>query len=414
MLKNCLIGQSGGPTAVINASLKGVIDVAKESKYFNNIYGMRYGIQGLLNGQVVDLSQKSSQELRLLKYTPSSVLGTSRYKIVDYNDNDEDYVKLFKLLNELKIGFLFYIGGNDSMDTVYKLNRYAKEKGIDIKIIGIPKTVDNDLLETDHCPGYGSASKYIATSVMEIARDSRVYDIKNVHIVEVMGRESGWLAASSMLASNDKLSTPDYIYVPEIEFSINKFIKDIERKMKEQKAVVVVVSEGIKDKHNNYISVGKSTTHDHFGHKKLGGAAPMLAPFIKGNLCDRVKAIKLDVMQRAAAHCVSKRDAEEAYILGVKAAEAAIEGKTGTMISIKRLSSNPYKVEYIETPVGNIANKVKVLPNKYIEEDKNQINEKYKDYVLPLIKGEVNICYKDGLPQYAELDCLNNGILINS
>src|SRR6056297_1740090 len=414
MAKNCLIGQSGGPTAVINASLKGVIEAAKKSKKIDKIFGMRYGIQGALDGNILDLTNKSSKELKLLRYTPSSVLGTSRYKIVDYNENEEDYVNLFNLIDKLDISYFFYIGGNDSMDTVDKLNKYAEENGIEINIMGIPKTVDNDLVEIDHCPGYGSASKYIATSVMEIARDSRVYDIKNVHIVEVMGRASGWLAAASMLASNDKLSTPDYIYVPEIEFSINKFIKDIEKKMKEQKAVVVVVSEGIKDKHNNYISVGKSTTHDHFGHKKLGGAAPMLAPFIKGNLCDRVKAIKLDVMQRAAAHCVSKRDAEEAYILGVKAAEAAIEGKTGTMISIKRLSSNPYKVEYIETPVGNIANKVKVLPNKYIEEDKNQINKKYKDYVLPLIKGEVNICYKDGLPQYAELDCLNNEILINS
>src|SRR6056297_3380023 len=359
MLKNCLIGQSGGPTAVINASLKGVIDVAKESKYFNNIYGMRYGIQGLLNGQVVDLSQKSSQELRLLKYTPSSVLGTSRYKIVDYNDNDEDYVKLFKLLNELKIGFLFYIGGNDSMDTVYKLNRYAKEKGIDIKIIGIPKTVDNDLLETDHCPGYGSASKYIATSVMEIARDSRVYDIKNVHIVEVMGRASGWLAAASMLASNDKLKAPDYIYVSEVDFSVNQFIKDVEKKMNEQKSVVVVVSEGIKDKHGNFISADKSTTHDHFGHKKMGGAAPVLGPFIKGNLCDRVKAIRLDVMQRAAAHCVSEVDAEEAYTLGKKATKAALAGKTGLMVGFKRVSNDPYKIQYIEVPVEKIANKVK-------------------------------------------------------
>lgn len=412
MAKNCLIGQSGGPTAVINASLKGVIDTAKKSKKIDKIYGMRYGIQGALNGNIVDITNKSSQELKLLKYTPSSVLGTSRYKIVDYNENEEDYVNLFSLMEKLDIGYLFYIGGNDSMDTVDKLNKYAQEKGFDIHVMGIPKTVDNDLVEIDHCPGYGSAAKYIATSVMEIARDSRVYDIKNVHIVEVMGRASGWLAAASMLASNDKLKTPDYIYVPEVDFSINKFIEDVEKKMNEQKSVVVVVSEGIKDKHGNFISADKSTTHDHFGHKKMGGAAPVLGPFIKGNLCDRVKAIRLDVMQRAAAHCVSKVDADEAYTLGTKAAKAALAGKTGLMVGFKRVSDSPYEREYIEVPVEKIANKVKSLPQKWINKDENQIKKGFREYILPLVQGKVDISYKDGLPEYAELDCLNKDALI--
>ncbi len=414
MAKNCLIGQSGGPTAVINASLKGVIEAAKKSKKIDKIFGMRYGIQGALDGNILDLTNKSSKELKLLRYTPSSVLGTSRYKIVDYNENEEDYVNLFNLIDKLDISYFFYIGGNDSMDTVDKLNKYAEENGIEINIMGIPKTVDNDLVEIDHCPGYGSASKYIATSVMEIARDSRVYDIKNVHIVEVMGRASGWLAAASMLASNDKLKAPDYIYVSEVDFSVNQFIKDVEKKMNEQKSVVVVVSEGIKDEHGNYISADKSTTHDHFGHKKMGGAAPVLAPFIKGNLCDRVKAIRLDVMQRAAAHCVSEVDAEEAYTLGKKATKAALAGKTGLMVGFKRVSNDPYKIEYIEVPVEKIANKVKSLPKKWINKNENQIKKGFRDYVLPLIQGKVDISYKDGLPEYGELDCLNKDFLVKN
>src|SRR6056297_4235249 len=269
MAKNCLIGQSGGPTAVINASLKGVIEAAKKSKKIDKIFGMRYGIQGALDGNILDLTNKSSKELKLLRYTPSSVLGTSRYKIVDYNENEEDYVNLFSLMEKLDIGYLFYIGGNDSMDTVDKLNKYAQEKGFDIQIMGIPKTVDNDLVEIDHCPGYGSAAKYIATSVMEIARDSRVYDVKNVHIIETMGRSTGWLAAASILASNDKLTAPDFIYLPESKFSISNFVRDVENKMKEQKAINVVVSEGLKDKNGNYITASNSTAHDHFQHKRL-------------------------------------------------------------------------------------------------------------------------------------------------
>ena len=413
MAKNCMIGQSGGPTAVINASVSGVIDALKEKTDIGKIYGMRYGIQGALDGHLVDLTNKSKKELKLLKTTPSTILGTSRYKLVDYNENEEDYIKFFKLLDELEIDFLFYIGGNDSMDTVYKLDSYAKEKGIDIKIMGIPKTVDNDLVETDHCPGYGSAAKYIATSVMEIARDSRVYDIKNVHIIEVMGRASGWLAAASLLASTDKLKTPDYIYVPEIEFSINQFIEDVEKTMEKQKAVVVVISEGIKDKNDNYIAADKSTLHDFFGHKKLGGAASVLGTFIKGNLCDRVKDIRLDVMQRAAAHCASKTDLEEAYNLGIKAAEAALAGKSGLMPILKRVSDSPYEIKYVEVPAEKIANEVKVLPDKWINKKGNHIKKGFRNYVLPLIQGEVDIPYKNGLPDYGELDCLNRNILID-
>lgn len=400
---NCLIGQSGGPTAVINASVKGVIDAVKETD-IDKIYGMKFGIQGALKGELIDLTSKSSGELKLLRNTPSSILGTSRYKIEDYHENEEDYLKLFELVDKFNIKYLFYIGGNDSMDTVYKLNKYAKEKNIEIKIVGIPKTVDNDLMETDHCPGYGSAAKYIATSVMEIARDSRVYDIKNVHIVEAMGRSSGWLAASSILASTEALYAPDLIYLPELEFSVDDFVRDVEKVMKNQKAVTVVVSEGIKDKNGNYISAGKSTEHDHFGHKKLGGAAAVLAPFIKGNLCNRVKAIKFDVMQRAAAHAASGRDIEETYQLGREAVNAALEGHSGIMIALKRVSNDPYKVKLIQVPAEKVANKVKTVPEAWIDKKENRLTQEFIDYVKPLIQGDNGIIYKDGLPQYAALD----------
>jgi 6-phosphofructokinase 1 len=408
---NCLIGQSGGPTAVINASLKGIIDAVKASD-IDKIYGMRYGIEGALAGNLIDLSQKSSKELNLINNTPSSILGTCRYKIEHYNDNEEDYHKLFNLIEELDIKYLFYIGGNDSMDTVYKLNSYAREKNIDLKIMGIPKTIDNDLVGTDHCPGYGSAARYIATSVMEIARDSLVYDIKNVHIVEVMGRATGWLAASSILSSTDKLYTPDLIYVPEIEFSTSDFVNDVKKKMEEKKAVTVVISEGIKDKHGEYISADSSTEHDKFGHKKMGGAASVLAPFIKGNLCNRVKAIKFDVMQRAAAHCASGRDIEEAYLLGEKAVEAALMGESGLMTALKRISNHPYKVEIIKIPAEKVANKVKMLPPKYINEENNRINEEFREYVLPLIQGDAEVPYQNNLPNYSELDSLNEDLVL--
>jgi 6-phosphofructokinase 1 len=293
------------------------------------------------------------------------------------------------------------------MDTVYKLDSYAREKGIDIKILGVPKTIDNDMVITDHCPGYGSAAKYIATSVMEIARDSRVYDVKNVHIIETMGRSTGWLAAASVLASNDKLVAPDFIYLPESKFSISNFVRDVEEKMKEQKAINVVVSEGLKDKNGNYITAANSTAHDHFKHKRLGGVAETLVPFIRDNLCKRVKSIKFDVMQRAAAHCASGVDKNEAYLVGVKAVETALAGESGLAMALDRVSNNPYQVEVIKVPAEKIANKVKLLPEKYINQEQNGVNKEFKDYVLPLIQGEIEMQYMDSLPQFAELETVD-------
>jgi len=404
---NCLIGQSGGPTAVINSSYKGIIDAVKEEESIEKIYAMRFGIQGFLRGGFIDLTNKTKKDLNLLRNTPSTVIGTCRYKVDHYNNSEEDYIKFFELVERLNIGYVFYVGGNDSMDTVYKLDSYAREKGIDIKIIGVPKTIDNDMIETDHCPGYGSAAKYIATSVMEIARDSRVYDVKNVHIIETMGRSTGWLAAASILASNEKLKAPDFIYLPESKFSISNFVSDVENKMKEQKSINVVVSEGLKDKNGNYITASNSTAHDHFQHKRLGGVAETLVPFIRDNLCKRVKSIKFDVMQRAAAHCASGVDSNEAYLVGVKAVEAALAGESGLTMTLNRVSNNPYQVEVIKVPAEKVANEVKLLPKKYINEEQNGVNEKFIDYVLPLIQGEVEMSYTDSLPQFAKLETVD-------
>jgi len=404
---NCLIGQSGGPTAVINSSYKGIIDAVEEEKNIDKIYAMRFGIQGFLKEEFIDLTAKDKKELTLLNNTPSTIIGTCRYKIEDYTKNEEDYIKFFELVEKLNIGYVFYVGGNDSMDTVYKLDSYAREKGIDIKILGVPKTIDNDMIITDHCPGYGSAAKYIATSVMEIARDSRVYDVKNVHIIETMGRSTGWLAAASVLASNDKLVAPDFIYLPESKFSISNFVRDVEEKMKEQKAINVVVSEGLKDKNGNYITAANSTAHDHFKHKRLGGVAETLVPFIRDNLCKRVKSIKFDVMQRAAAHCASGVDKNEAYLVGVKAVETALAGESGLAMALDRVSNNPYQVEVIKVPAEKIANKVKLLPEKYINQKQNGVSQEFKDYVLPLIQGEIEMQYIDSLPQFAKLETVD-------
>ncbi|MFP4371700.1 MAG: 6-phosphofructokinase [Halanaerobium sp.] len=401
---NCLIGQSGGPTAVINSSYKGIIDAIRDEENIDKIYAMRFGIQGFLKGEFIDLTDINKNELNLLSNTPSTIIGTCRYKIDHYDKNEEDYIKFFELVERLNVAYVFYVGGNDSMDTVAKLDSYAREKGIGIKIIGVPKTIDNDMVHTDHCPGYGSAAKYIATSVMEIARDSRVYDVKNVHIIETMGRSTGWLAAASILASNDKLAAPDFIYLPESKFSINNFVRDVEKKMKEQKAINVVVSEGLKDKNGEYITAANSTAHDHFKHKRLGGVAETLVPFIRDNLCKRVKSIKFDVMQRAAAHCASGVDRNEAYLVGVKAVETALAGESGLTIALERVSNNPYQAEVIKVSAEKVANKVKLLPEKYINKAQNGVNEEFKDYVLPLIQGKVEMPLINSLPEFAKLE----------
>src|SRR6056297_3934458 len=342
MNSNCIVAQSGGPTPIINASLQGVIESSLKSKKIDKIYGARFGIKGIITGKIFDLTEEDKEQIDLLKNTPGSILGSCRYKLKHFNKNTVDYKKIFKIFEKYNIKYFFYIGGNDSMDTVDKLSKYARSNKKNINIIGIPKTIDNDLLITDHSPGFGSAAKYIATSVMETTLDSRVYQRKNVHLIEVMGRHAGWLAAASALAGETGLQTPDLIYFPEITFSTDKFVQDLQEKAKTKDNIIVVVSEGIKDSDGNYISAGESSKHDQFGHKQMGGAARALVPYIKEYIYDRVKVIEFNVLQRAANHIASKVDAEEAYLCGSKAVEFAVQGSnSGKAAVIKRISNHP-------------------------------------------------------------------------
>ncbi|HMA60855.1 MAG TPA: 6-phosphofructokinase [Halanaerobiales bacterium] len=404
MSKNCLVAQSGGPTPIINASLQGVIETAKSSNEIDKVYGARFGINGLMDELICDLTAEAEQEIKLLKHTPGSILGSCRYKLNKLDIDKTDYEKIFKIFKKYDINYFFYIGGNDSMDTVAKLNQYAQFKDIDLTVMGIPKTIDNDLLITDHSPGFGSAAKYIATSVMETTLDSRVYQRKNVHLIEVMGRHAGWLAAASALAGETGLQTPDLIYFPEITFSTDKFVQDLQEKAKTKDNIIVVVSEGIKDESGNYISAGESSKHDQFGHKQMGGAARSLVPYIKEYVYERVKVIEFNVLQRAANHVASKVDAEEAYACGSQAVEFAVkENATGKAVVIKRVSNDPYKSKIELADVDKIANQEKKFPREWINKEGNHVTEEALEYLRPLAQGEMARKTVNGLPRYSNI-----------
>lgn len=403
MSKSCLVGQSGGPTAVINSSLLGVIRGAEYSADIDRIYGAKHGIEGILNDNIYDLTMEDMEEIELIKYTPSSILGSCRYQLADFKENESDYKKIFNVFSKYDIGFFFYIGGNDSMDTVMKLNNYAQERGYKTRIIGIPKTIDNDLIGTDHCPGYGSAAKYIATGVMEIIRDAIVYNKENVHIIEVMGRHTGWLAAASVLAQNDYICSPELIYLPELPFDKNTFIKETEEKLVKKKKVSIVVAEGIKDIKGRYIFDSGVAEHDEFGHSQMGGVAKLLGKWVKEVLCNSVKTIELNIMQRAALHSVSGTDLEEAFMVGIRAVKFAIAGETGKMVALKRINNNPYRVTCEVVPVEKVANREKKLPSAWIDYEKKTVKKDFIEYILPLIQGEVKIPTKMGLPRFAKL-----------
>lgn len=404
MSKNCLVAQSGGPTPVINASLQGVIETAKKSHEIGKVYGARFGINGLMDNLICDLTEEPEKEVKLLKYTPGSILGSCRYKLNKLSIDKTDYEKIFKIFKKYDINYFFYIGGNDSMDTVLKLDQYAKFKDIDLTVMGIPKTIDNDLLITDHSPGFGSAAKYIATSVMETTLDSRVYQRKNVHLIEVMGRHAGWLAAASALAGETGLQTPDLIYFPEIPFSTEKFVKDLKVKAKSKDNIIVVISEGIKDENGNYISAGESSKHDQFGHKQMGGAARSLVPYIKEYVYERVKVIEFNVLQRAANHVASKVDAEEAYECGSQAVKFAVkENSSGKAVVIKRISNNPYKSKIELADVDKIANQEKKFPRGWINKEGNHVTKDALEYLRPLIRGEMARQKINGIPKYSNI-----------
>ena len=406
-MKNLLVAQSGGPTAAINATLCGVIEKAMINTAIEKIYGVRNGVLGILSEKLIELKPAlfNTTSLQLLCQTPSSALGSCRMKLSDWKENSLEYEKIISVLKKYNIGYFVYIGGNDSMDTVEKLSSYCKAKNItDIKIIGAPKTIDNDLCETDHSPGFGSAAKYIATTFTEIACDCHVYAMPSVSIVEVMGRDTGWLTASSALARCNGHASPDLIYVSEIPFDIEQFLEDLQCKLSERMAVVVAISEGLKNEEGYYIADAMQNKQtDDFGHKILAGTGRFLEEIVRHEIGCKVRSIELNVMQRCASHIASLCDIYEARLLGNAAADRVINGFSGEMACIKRTSNNPYQIEVVFSPISKIANRIKFVPRDWITEQGNDVTQELIDYVLPLVQGEMPVTYHNGVPVHFKL-----------
>lgn len=397
---NAIVGQSGGPTAAINATLSGVIRGAIEnSEIIGKIYGMRNGIEGFLDERLVDLSEIFSDEnkLRALELTPAAALGSCRKKLGDHNTDKETYERLLLLFKKYDIRYFFYIGGNDSMDTVLKLSEFMQEHSYEMRIIGVPKTVDNDLSVTDHTPGFGSAAKFVATTVKEILRDVSVYTKKAVTIVEIMGRDAGWLTASSALPVLSGGIGPDLIYLPETDFDNERFISDILNCLEKHPAVLVAVSEGIRFADGEYVGASASAV-DAFGHKALSGAGKVLEGLVKDRIGCKVRSIELNLPQRCASHIASLTDITESTEAGRAAVNAAISGKTAQMVVIKRNNAADYSVSYDTANIAGIANAVKSVPQEYINSEKNGVTDECIKYLAPLIAGEVFPEYEAGMP----------------
>lgn len=406
-MKNLLVAQSGGPTAAINATLCGVIEKGLLSKEIGHIYGAKNGVAGILDENFLILEEKfkNTGDLQLLCQTPSAALGSTRTKLADPDKNPEQFDKIISVCRKYDIGYFVYIGGNDSMDTVYKLSEYLSKKGIeDIKVVGAPKTIDNDLMATDHCPGFGSAAKYIATTFAELCCDCNVYTIPAVTIVEVMGRDAGWLTAASALARINGGTAPDLIYLCERPFDTKKFIEDVRMKLEEKPAVVVAVSEGIHNADGVYVAEAmQSGAVDAFGHKILAGAAICLEELVKNEIGCKVRSIALNLMQRCAAHIGSATDLYESRLLGLCAADCALNGGTGVMAGLKRKDGNDYQVEIAYFPIAEIANQVKRVPLEWINEAGNDVTPELVSYLLPLIQGEPAVAYQNGIPKHIKL-----------
>ena len=405
MGKNAIVGQSGGPTSVINASLAGVFESCK-NRGADIVYGMCNGVAGLLEERVVDLSTLLTDDLdiELLKRTPSSFLGSCRYKLPDWRDDEAVYKKLFAILEKLNIGYFFYIGGNDSMDTIKKLSDYAIVKGYTTKFIGVPKTIDNDLALTDHTPGYGSAAKYIGTSTKEIIRDSNALEYGKglVTVIEIMGRNAGWLTGAAALSKGEDCEGPDLIYLPELAFDVEKFVEKVKGLLEKKQSVVVAVSEGIRLADGRYVCELTDGVDyvDAFGHKQLSGTANYLACRIANELGCKARGIELSTLQRAASHLVSRIDIIEAYQVGGAAVKAADEGDTGEMVILERISDDPYQCTTSLRNVHKVSNVEKVVPRKWINEDGDYVTEEFLNYVKPLIQGDVPPIMVDGIPRH--------------
>ena len=407
MKKNLLVAQSGGPTAAINATLAGVIKQAIKEEQIDQVYGACYGIQGVLEQKFVNLTEKvdTEEKLEKLKRTPAAALGSCRFKLNDIKEDDSQYQEIVDILHKMNIGYFVYIGGNDSMDTVHKLAGFCERMRIDdVKIIGAPKTIDNDLMETDHCPGFGSAAKYVAATMSEIACDCNVYAQPSITIVEIMGRDAGWLTASSALGRLNGDSAPDLIYLCERPFLVDRFLEDVREKMAEKHSIVIAVSEGLRNEEGDYVTDSlQNRAADAFGHKILAGAARYLEEILRFEIGCKVRSIELNVMQRCASHVASASDIYESRLIGAAAADYAISGGTGKMACIRRTSVQPYRFGIDFVDIGQIANHVKTVPDEWINEAGNDVTEEMLTYLLPLIQGELPCTYKNGVPVHLHL-----------
>ncbi len=400
---NIAIAQSGGPTAAINATLAGVFARAEKTEEVDEIYGALNGIEGILNDQLINLRHiiMNEEDKDLLMKTPSTILGSCRYKLPALEEDDSRYRTIVENLQKHHIKVFFYIGGNDSMDTVMKLDAYLKREQIDICVIGVPKTIDNDLMETDHTPGFGSAAKYVAISLQEIIRDSRVYSIPSVTIVEIMGRDAGWLAASSCVLRANGEPAPHLIYLPESPFTLEQYIQDVKNAMTRYKAVIIAVSEGVTFPDGG----SEDQAKDAFGHTQNAGIGKKLEEYTAKHFHCKVRSIELNVMQRCSSHAASLTDLEESERIGGAAAEFGIEyHQSGIMAAFKRISNNPYRVEIIPCPVQDVANKEKKFPVEWISPEGNNVTVDALNYFLPLIKGEPVLKYKNGIPMHFRID----------
>ena len=399
----CIIGQSGGPTSVINASAYGVIRTALDDPNITAVYGAEHGIVGVLNDRLFDMGQEDPKELELLKYTPSSALGSCRYKMKDPDEDDTDYKRILEVFQKHNVRYFFYNGGNDSMDTCNKISKYMQKVGYECRVMGVPKTIDNDLFGTDHCPGFSSAAKYIATSCMEVWHDARVYDKGMVCIIEIMGRHAGWLTAASALAC-EYGAGPDLIYLPETDFDMDKFLADVERIYKTNGNCMVAVSEGIHYADGSFVSEAKTSATDGFGHAQLGGLAALLANVVKERTGAKVRGIELSLLQRCGAHLASQTDIEESFMAGKAAVENAVAGITDKMVAFERETvDGHYACKTKLLNLTDVANYEKKVPLEWINAAHNGVTHDFIDYALPLIQGETKMVKVDSLPRFAKL-----------
>ena len=398
----CIIGQSGGPTAVINASALGVIRTALDTGCITRVLGAANGIKGVLEDRLYDMGQEDAAELDLLKYTPSSALGSCRYKLADPDKDDTDYQRILEIFRKYDVRYFFYNGGNDSMDTCNKISKYMQKAGYECRIMGVPKTIDNDLNGTDHCPGFASAAKYIATSCAEVWPDAHVYDTGMVTVIEIMGRHAGWLAGSAALASLTGCG-PDLVYLPETDFDMDQFVKDVTDIYDKTGKCMVAVSEGIHYADGRFVSEAETSATDGFGHAQLGRLAVQLADIIKQTTGAKVRGIELSLLQRCGSHVASKTDIEEALQAGKAAVEAAVSGTTDKMVAFQCTRDGGYQCQTVLQPLDIVANFEKKVPREWINAAGNGVEQPFIDYVLPLIQGEPDGPKEGSLPRFAKL-----------